>query len=529
MVKKRVLILGGGLAGLAAGLEILDRAGERFAVTLVCMEGRLGGKAASWRMSGGRSMETGFHSLFGYYTAVPKLLARSGRSVTDERWFTTNGGVHRIYDAGANAVNTLRVPSGPFDLRALFESDLLGYRGMNPSQKLRTARFIARMGAEFLKGEPPPSMDEEGFTPWCVAHGLDLDLTRSPWFKYIFDLTYNYPHEGSAYVGVKGFRDMAGFARSSVIYLNGPMSEVLIEPVARAFVEAGGTIEFCTKATRLSLDRDGRAVTEVGLRSMAKAVRAEGAYDRVKVEPLGGGDPLAEKPYPVGDPAPPAATAERVLRVGEDFDAVVSTLPIDSLRALLRTTHDFDRAVLDEPSLRGVWKLRTVASISLRMWLPERVFPSDYDTVVLGTPQPAATVIDYANRVESLRRGKGSVIEMLGQEGLDGELTDRELVRRMLRNLASLPFVDGTRFDAEKVFAEEDGRRWHFRRNSAHHMRYVLAEPGHWKHRVGATVAGYDNLFFAGDWVKSSQPTPSTEAAVRAGVAAAESLVSRYG
>ncbi len=525
MAKKRVLILGGGLAGLSAGLEILDRAAERYDVTLVCMEGRLGGKAASWRLSDGRYMETGFHSLFGYYTAVPALLARCGRRVSDERWFTTNQGVHRIYDAGANAVNTLRVPGGFFDVRALLESDLLGYRGMNLSQKLRTGRFLARLVAEFAKGEPPPSMDEDGFTPWCVAHGLDLDLTRAPWFRYIFDLTYNYPHEGSAYVGVKGFRDMFGFQKSSVIYFNGPMSEVLIAPIAEAFVKAGGKIEFCTKGTRLTLDRAGGAITEVALSTMARAVPLDGVFDHVGVDPGPGVDPLAEAPYPKGDPRPPDGSVERVLRAGADFDAVVSALPIDSLRALLRTTADFERAVLDHAALGSMWKLRTVASISLRAWLKEQVFPSDYDTVVLGTPQPAATVIDYANRVASLRGGRGSVVEMLGQEGLDGELTDDELVRRMLTNLAGLPFVDGSRFDPAKVFAQADGNRWVFRRNTAHHMRYVLAEPGHWKHRLDATVRGYGNLFFAGDWVKSSQPTPSTEAAVRAGVAAAEALV----
>lgn len=518
MTKRRVLILGGGLAGLAAGLEILDRAGDRCEVTLVCMESRLGGKAASWRLPDGRAMETGFHSLFGYYTAMPRLLARCGRDVGDERWFTTNRGVHRMYDAGANAVNTLRVPEGPLDLRALRESDLLGYRGMNPSQKLRTGLFLARLAAEFAKGEPPPSMDEDGFTPWCVAHGLDLDLTREPWFRYVFDLTYNYPHEGSAYVGVKGFRDLVGYRNASVIYLNGPLSEVLIAPVAEAFVKAGGRIEFCARASAIELDAAGGAVTGVTLRAMGRAVPLDGVYDHVGVE---GDDPLAERPYPQGDLQPPPGAPARELRVGRDFDHVISTLPIDSLRALLRTTPDFARAVLDEPELAGVWKLRTVASISLRMWLREQVFPSDYDTVVLGTPQPAATVIDYANRVDALRGG-GSVVEMLGQEGLDGELTDEELVRRMLGNLAGLPFVDGARFDPAKVMAQADGNRWLFRRNTAHHMRYVLAEPGHWKHRLDARCARYGNLSFAGDWVRSSQPTPSTEAAVRAGVAAAD-------
>jgi len=123
------------------------------------------------------------------------------------------------------------------------------------------------------------------------------------------------------------------------------------------------------------------------------------------------------------------------------------------------------------------------------------------------------------------QEANGRVVEMLGQEGLDGELTDDELVRRMLKNLGGLPFVDGTRFDAATVFAQGGGHRWEFRRNTAHHMRYLLCEPGHWKYRLGARISGYDNLLFAGDWVRSSQPTPSTEAAVRAGVAAAETLV----
>ena len=43
--KKRVLILGGGLSALSTGVHLLrDGGGERFDVTVVCMEPRLGGK-----------------------------------------------------------------------------------------------------------------------------------------------------------------------------------------------------------------------------------------------------------------------------------------------------------------------------------------------------------------------------------------------------------------------------------------------------------------------------------------------------
>jgi hypothetical protein len=154
------------------------------------------------------------------------------------------------------------------------------------------------------------------------------------------------------------------------------------------------------------------------------------------------------------------------------------------------------------------------------------VVPRDVDTVVLGTPQPTATVIDYANRVDALRDG-GSVVELLGQEGLDGDLDDDELARRIVHNFADLPFVDRGRFDPARVLAQADGNSFQLRRNTAHHMRYALLEPGHWRRLPGNALDGYDNLAIAGDWIRSSQPTISTEAAARSGLDAAAMVRTR--
>lgn len=172
------------------------------------------------------------------------------------------------------------------------------------------------------------------------------------------------------------------------------------------------------------------------------------------------------------------------------------------------------------PRLAALWQLRSVASISLRMWLPERVVPKDVDTVVLGAPQPTATVIDYANRIDALRDG-GSVVELLGQEGLDGDLDDAALARRIVTNFAGLSFVDRAPAWVEDVLAGRGGRSWQLRRNTAPHMRYALLEPGHWERRPGNTIDGCANLVLAGDWVRSAQPTVSTEAAARSGEDAA--------
>lgn len=526
MAKRKVVILGGGLAALSAGVHLLQEGGsEVFDVTLLCMEHRLGGKAASYRLSQNRYMEIGFHAVFGYYHALQTLVGRAGHPIDDRRWFTPNDGVHLMYEAGARAVNRLDIPSGPLDVSALFDSGFVGYKGMSFTEKLAAGRWMAKTGAKLLLEEVPPDIDEHSFTSWCVETGLDISLTRKSWFKYVLDLAFNYPNEGSAYVGMYGFQRLMGPESSTVYYLNGPLSEVIVAPIAQLFVSLGGKIEFCTKATRIELDPAARVVSEFATRKMADTQPIAGVVDHVTPVPIGPDYSLADEPYPIGDPPPAAASAERVWKRSIDFDDVISALPVDSLRTLLRTTQGFDEAVRAVPELRKIWGLRSVASISLRVWFPTKVMPSDYTTVVMGTPQPCATIIDYTNRVSELMNGSwGSVVEFEGQEGLHAGLTDDEIARELLSSFRELPFVDRNEVDVDRVLSRQGGHDWQFRRNTAQHLRYLLMEPGHWKHRPRQDVRPYTNLTLAGDWMNGTQPTASMEAAVRTGREAARLL-----
>ncbi len=533
MAKTKVLILGGGLSALSTGINLLrEGGGAKFEVTLVTQEHRLGGKASSWRTPDGRLMEIGFHAIFGYYREIRAMLERAGHPTTDPRYFTSNGGIHLMYEAGARAVNRLQLPRGPFDLDGLLHNGFVGYQGMTLREKAQVARWGAQVLPVLLAGELPPSIDEDSFTAWAVSTGLDRALTHKGWFRYVLDLCFNYPAEGSAYVGAVGFSRLIGYENSEVHYLNGGLSEVIVAPLATLYRSLGGTVEFCTRATKVKLDPATKQVLEVGTRRLATAVPVAGRDDMVDVAPFAGGYPLADAPYPAaGEPGVPAGAPPETLRVrGTDFDDVVWTLPIDSTKALLRTTPGFDDAVLAHPQLSRIWKLRTVVSLSMRLWLPNKVMPADYDTVVMGTPQPAATVIDYANRVDEFRSGPyGSIVEFEGQEGLDGELTDDELKRRLLEQFAELPFVDRARLDVDDVLNQANGCKHELRRNTANHLRYVLLEPGHWKHRPEQAKSPYDNLTFAGDWVEGTQPTASMEAATRTGRVAANLLRARAG
>lgn len=533
MAKTKVLILGGGLSALSTGVNLLrEGGGAKFDVTVLTMEHRLGGKASSWRLPDGRLMEIGFHAIFGYYQEIRAMLARAGHPTSDARYFTSNNGVHLMYEASARAVNRLQLPRGPFDFAGLFHNGLLGYQGMTLGEKAQVAKWGAAVLPPMLLGEVPASLDEDSFTAWAISTGLPRALTHKSWFRYVLDLCFNFPNEGSAYVGAMGFSKLIGFDNAEVHYLNGGLSEIIVAPIATLFRSLGGKVEFCTRATRVKLDPLSKQVREVATQLMATAVPIAGVDDRVEVTPFAGGDPLADAPYPAGgEPGVPSgAPAEVVRTLGTDFDEVVWTLPIDSTRALLRTTPGFEEAVLAQPQLARIWSLRTVVSLSMRMWLPEKVMPADYDTVVMATPQPAATVIDYANRIDEFRHGPyGSIIEFEGQEGLDGELTDAEIQRKLVTQFADLPFVDRARFKVDHVLNQSHGCRTELRRNTANHLRYILLEPGHWKYRPEQSKSPYSNLLFAGDWVEGTQPTPSMEAATRTGRVAANLLRGRSG
>lgn len=524
--KQKIVILGGGLAALSAGIHLLQDGGDqKFDVTLLCMEHRLGGKAASWRLPDGRYMEIGFHAVFGYYRELQTLLARAGRPINDPRYFTSNEGVHLMYEASARAVNRLDIPSGPLDVAALFNNGFVGYDGMSFTEKLKAGRWMATTGARLLLGEVDASVDEHSFTAYCVSTGLDIELTRKSWFRYVLDLAFNYPAEGSAFVGMYGFQRLMGPDNSTVHYLNGGLSDIIVRPIAKLFLSLGGKVELCTKVTRLKLDRASHRLTEFVTAQMTDGSAVAGQPDHLTPSSVAPAYTLAESPYPVGDPAVPNGAAERVWQHGADYDEVVCTLPVDSFRRLLRTTPDFDGAVLGVPTLRKLWRLRSVSSLSLRVWFPEKVMPSDFRTVVMGTPQPMGTIIDYSNSVKELQQSPwGSVVEFEGQEGRHDQFNDRELVAEVLTTFRSLPFVSAHKVDIAKVLAQSDNHFYEFRRNTAHHMRYLLMEPGHWKFRPVQGDRPYQNLTLAGDWMAGTQPTASMEAAVRTGRVAANLL-----
>src|SRR5690606_17450031 len=75
----QVLVVGGGLAGLAAAIELADRG---LSVHLIEANEYVGGRAASW-LDEGMTVESGLHRYLGFYRALPAFLRRCGLDPND--------------------------------------------------------------------------------------------------------------------------------------------------------------------------------------------------------------------------------------------------------------------------------------------------------------------------------------------------------------------------------------------------------------------------------------------------------------
>jgi len=97
---KKIIVLGGGLAGLSAGIKILEERPDH-QVTLYNMGHHLGGKIASHRDEDGYNIDHGFHAIQRNAKRLLSLMERSG--IDRERDLVPDRGTHFLYGAREDA------------------------------------------------------------------------------------------------------------------------------------------------------------------------------------------------------------------------------------------------------------------------------------------------------------------------------------------------------------------------------------------------------------------------------------------
>ncbi len=467
----KILVVGGGPAGLAAAEALLDGGGGKDEVELLELGHHLGGKAMSWRDSEGRVVEHGQHVVLGFYRELRALLRRSGVRPADT--LVSSRGDYLYWEDRDQRTHRLHV--GAFLPKVAAE--WIRYSGFTPAEKHAITAFVVEMALE-IGGPISESLDDVCFSAWALSRGLPVSAAATNLFRANREVQLNWPGEISAYAMLRTLKAAISVpGRYVTAYPTGGMSELWWDPIAARIERLGGRITRYTKLTGLTWD--GRRLT--GLRT-ATPLPHGGA----------GGEHLGSVP-----------TAPGSERVRTDFDAAIVAVPASAFAEVLPD----DLAA--RPGLAGVRRLKTIAPLGLQIW-HRSTARSRPGVVIGGLAPPLGFALDNKPGYAEYRDDPnvGSVLHFAGQmTGFEHD-DDDTLVRRAL---ASIRRVAG--------FEElDDDGVLHSRvlRHPGPHARYWDAEPGslRFKPRPRTPLRG---LYLAGDWVRNELGFPCMESAVRSG------------
>jgi squalene-associated FAD-dependent desaturase len=311
---KRIVVVGGGLAGIAAAL---DCAGGGATVTLLESRGRLGGAAYSFTRDGIRA-DNGQHVFLRCCTAYRELLDRIGAA--DMVTLQSQLSIPVLAPGGKSA--WLRRSSLPAPLH------LAGALARFTLLSARERLFVARAMQALRAVDPDdPAEDDRSFGEWLSEHGQSEAAIHALW-ELIARPTLNL------------MADDASLAQAAYVFQQGLLTDAAAGDVGFAHVPLG---EIHDVAARHALTRAG---VEVRLRRGATAIVSEDGGFRVEIN---GVPPVAADAVIL---AVPHDRTTRLLPPGSGVDrarlASLGSSPIVNLHVV------FDRWVLDVPFAAGV-------------------------------------------------------------------------------------------------------------------------------------------------------------------------------
>jgi 15-cis-phytoene desaturase len=268
-VPKRVVVMGGGLAGLSTAKHLVD-AGHR----PIVVEARdvLGGKVAAWRDEDGDYSETGLHVFFGAYPNALTLFEELGISdrldwKDHQMLFAVRGGQRKEF-------TTFDFPPGlPAPLNAavaiLGNQDLLSW-----PEKITLGLGLVPaylFGQSYVESQEGVTVEQ-----WMNARGIPRRVTDEVFSAMSKALGFIGPEKLSMQcVLIALNRFLQEKDGSRIAFLDGSPTERLCEPLREYIEERGGMVRTNTPLTRILLNDDE---TVAGLLLRGEEVISADAY-----------------------------------------------------------------------------------------------------------------------------------------------------------------------------------------------------------------------------------------------------------
>jgi squalene-associated FAD-dependent desaturase len=246
MSARRVAVIGGGLAGIAAALD-LSRAGA--SVTLLESRGRLGGAAYSFTREGIRA-DNGQHVFLRCCTAYRELLEQLDASelVTLQPRLE----IPVIAPGGRRA--SLRRSNAPAPLH--LAGTLARYRFLTTGQRLAVARAMAALRKIDYED---PAADSRSFGDWLHEHGQDPGTVEAVWGLIVRPTLNLEPTEASLAQAAQVFQVglLRDRAAGDIGYARAPLSEIHDVAARRTLIRDGVEVRLRHGATSIVPTEDG--------------------------------------------------------------------------------------------------------------------------------------------------------------------------------------------------------------------------------------------------------------------------------
>jgi 15-cis-phytoene desaturase len=252
MSRKKVLVIGAGLAGLSAAKKLVDQ----FEVTILESRDIIGGKVSAWKDPDGDWIESGLHVFFGSYQKIFELMKEVGIYENID-WQTPSIQYRMPGGGGFKIVSNEHLPC-PLNLLPNFffghqfaTRDLINYcKAIIP---------VLRKDMAYIDAQ-----DNLTFTEWVRQFKISDDMMQRMFLPMTLSLKFLPMDQISAQVVLNVFRLFIGDPKGFKIgFLNGSPAQKLTEPILNYIVGKGAKLYTGQKVESLQTSIDKKNLQAV--------------------------------------------------------------------------------------------------------------------------------------------------------------------------------------------------------------------------------------------------------------------------